>query len=443
MRPVIAAALAAAGFVPVPVALPAAAQTQTTVCPGQTGSALIACLRAGYRPSRTYSYGVARDTLFSYVDDGDRRRVTDVYAGRVIAIPVGADPTIAACNGDRDNNPSSCSNSRTINTEHAWPQSFGAGRVPQQSDMHHLYPARGDVNSARSNNPYGRVAYRTASSLYRDSLTVTGASAGADSLTFSAYRSGVFMPRASVRGDLARSVFYFRAIYADTATARPERVAFFEGMKATLLSWSRADPPSADEQARSARVAAHQGNDNPFVLDSTLAYRAFDATVLPVELVAFTATADGRGRVEVRWRTRGETDNAAFELASRRDGAAWTVRSYVPGHSTTADARDYATTLDEAMPGRVAYRLTQTDLDGTARVVGTVEVDLSGQPVAYPSPARTAVRFAGLTAATDVVDALGRIVGRARPGETLDVSGWAPGVYVVLAPQPIRFTVAR
>lgn len=126
---------------------------QVVVCPGFTGPPLLSCIRQSYTPTTVFGYDVARDTLFAFVDDGDRTRITDVYVGRVIPIPPGTDPTIAGCNGDRDNNSSSCSNSRTINTEHAFPQSKGASEAPAQGDMHHLYPARGDVNSARNNNP--------------------------------------------------------------------------------------------------------------------------------------------------------------------------------------------------------------------------------------------------------------------------------------------------
>ncbi len=439
MRFLIAAALAAC------LAPASAAQSYISLCPGQTGDALVECLQAAYTPTSTYSYDRARDTLFSFVDDGDRTRITDVYVGRVIVLRPGFDPTQEGCNGDKDNNTSTCSGSRTLNTEHAWPQSMGASRRPQQSDLHHLYPARGDVNSSRSNNPYAQFGYRSATSLYRDTLTFAPASVGADSLTFSATRSGSFMPRASVRGDLARSLFYFRAVYADTATARPERVAFFEGMKATLLRWHRADPPSAAEQARSQRVAQYQGRGNPFVLDTSLVARAFFAETLPVELLAFTGGAAGDGRVRLAWTTASETDNAAFTVDARHAGAStWQPRGALPGRGTTAERTDYRLDLDEPLPGRIAYRLTQRDLDGTARVVGTVEVEVTGLGLAvYPSPARTSVRVAGLAAPADVVDVLGRVVGRAVPGEALDVSAWAPGLYIVAGPAPVSFTVAR
>lgn len=46
-------------------------------------------------------------------------------------------------------------------------------------------------------------------------------------------------------------------------------------MKDQLLQWHDADPPSDAELARSEAIAQRQGNENPFVLDATLAERAF------------------------------------------------------------------------------------------------------------------------------------------------------------------------
>ncbi len=641
----------------------AQAQTYRTLVPGKTGLELRDSLRLRFTPASVFTYDRARDTLFSVVDDGDRRIVSDVYAGRIIDIPIGADPTIAACNGDRDNSTSSCSNSRTINAEHAWPQSFGAANVPQRSDMHHLYPARGDVNSARNNNPYGQFPYTSASSLYLDTLTFTPASLGtriADSLAYSAFRSGVFMPRAIVRGDLARSIFYFRTIYADTATARPERVAFFEGMKATLLAWHRADPPSAAEQARSQRVAFFQGRDNPFVLDTSLVARAFfdgssgaqtavlawvaregiasegglatarvrvatsdglplvasagaalvlapdrstataaDFGALPAS-VTFAAGAASGSTVALEFRpvvdgvdegaeravfalrravgasvgadstfaltisepggagsgtdlfiseyVEGTSNNKAVELfnASSRtidlSADAYVIQFYFNGSATAGAAISLSGTVAPGQTfvlahpsaaaevlavaqqtqggawfnGNDAVALRKGGASGTLLdVLGQIGNDpgvewgvglasttdntlrrrpeithgdttpddafdpateyegfatntfsglgglgshlYSGSFVAaappvrlaatdvriVPNPARGLARIDGLDRAADIVDLLGRVVGRAVPGERLDVSGWAPGLYIILAERPQPFLVAR
>ena len=59
----------------------------------------------------------------------------------------------------------------------------------------------------------------------------------------------MFDPRAAARGDVARALFYVRAVYPD--------------------------PSSDAERRRSDAVARWQGTPDPFVLDATLADRAF------------------------------------------------------------------------------------------------------------------------------------------------------------------------
>jgi hypothetical protein len=322
------------------LAVPAAGQSFTVFCLGQSGPALLSCLRASHSPATVYSYNQARDTLFAFVDDGDRTRITDLYVMRVLPIRPGADPTTEGCNGDKDNNSSTCSGARTINTEHLWPQSLGADTGRPEADMHHLYPSRGDVNTVRGNNPFGQFPYRTATALYRDTLTYPPSPVPTDSLTYSAARSGMFMPRASVRGDIARALFYFRSIYEAEATATAARVAFFDGMRATLLAWHRADPPDAAEQARSGRVKLYQGNDNPFALDTTLAARAYGmgatgvhdaAGAASVRVRVYPSPARGAVQAEGFEGTAGVYDVLGRRVASWEAGRVLDVRGLAPG----------------------------------------------------------------------------------------------------------------
>ena len=163
---------------------------------------------------------------------------------------------------------------------------------------------------------------------------------------------------------------------------------------------------------------------------------------LPVELVSFTGAADGSS-AQLTWTTASETNNAGFSVETLR-GAEWAEVAFVSGRGTTSEAHTYRRTVSGLAPGRHAFRLRQVDLDGTATLSGTVEVEIAGTGLRiYPSPARTSVQIEGLTAAADVVDVLGRVVGRAMPGEALSVSALAPGVYVVMATEPVRFIVAR
>ncbi|NBC17661.1 MAG: T9SS type A sorting domain-containing protein, partial [Bacteroidetes bacterium] len=110
---------------------------------------------------------------------------------------------------------------------------------------------------------------------------------------------------------------------------------------------------------------------------------------LPVELVAFTATADGRDAV-LRWETASETNNAGFEV-QRLDDAGWSALTFVDGHGTTETPQRYQQRVEALEAGSHRFRLKQIDFDGTFEYSPEVEVyiDLPDafvvDPV-YPNP---------------------------------------------------------
>jgi FlaG/FlaF family flagellin (archaellin) len=63
-------------------------------------------------------------------------------------------------------------------------------------------------------------------------------------------------------------------------------------MTEVLVEWHEADPVTEAERARSSAIAARQGNENPFVLDATLARRVFGTPGPEGPALAF-ATAEG------------------------------------------------------------------------------------------------------------------------------------------------------
>ena len=266
---------AAGSAVPAPLAASASRATATTsIHPDLTGTALLAALDADFSPARTLSYARVRDSLFTVLADlspsGDSVRT--VYADYAVHLPPGADPTQAGCDGDRDGNPRTCNGPRNVQTEHAWPRSRGTDGGDPERDAHHLFPARADVNNARSNHPYGEVATTAAGRWYRHGKTRTAPPPDPEAWARLDGRADLFEPRAAARGDVARALFYVRAVY-------PERVAaaetWFEAQLPTLLAWHAADPADDTERQRSAAVVRWQRTENPFVLDATLADRAF------------------------------------------------------------------------------------------------------------------------------------------------------------------------
>ena len=151
------------------------------------------------------------------------------------------------------------------NREHAWPKSYGVGYSgPDFSDLHHLFAADWNVNSAR-NNLY-----------FDDCPTNAGCTspAHAEAAPTTAKDATRFQPPADRRGDIARAMFYMAVRYdggeASTSNLElsdaPDAAASTLGRLSALLAWHKADPVSAEERQRNERICStYQANRNPFI----------------------------------------------------------------------------------------------------------------------------------------------------------------------------------
>ncbi len=234
------------------------AQTQTVIAPELTGQALLSYIVTNYKTSTTLGYDHARDTLYKVIDLKPGNQLTCVYCGFTITLDPAADPSTDAFN-------------KGINCEHSWPQSVGASDEPQRSDMHHLYPAKDNVNSSRNNEPYMEIPDASADVWFRND--VSQSSIPSSNLEeWAEKENGTptgFEPRHASKGNVARSSFYFFAMYQAAADTN-----FWNLEKDVLYQWHYADPVDQDEYDRSYRIAHYQNDKpNPFVLDSTLARR--------------------------------------------------------------------------------------------------------------------------------------------------------------------------
>src|SRR5690606_28412198 len=106
--------------------------------------------------------------------------------------PENADNIILIYSGESVSKSSQGSGGNSWNREHTWPQSYGADSGPANSDMHHLYPCRGNVNSQRSNNYFDDLPQGV------ESLLAPG-----NRLTADAWE-----PRDADKGKIARGMFY-------------------------------------------------------------------------------------------------------------------------------------------------------------------------------------------------------------------------------------------
>ncbi|MBW6436833.1 endonuclease [Actinoplanes hulinensis] len=144
------------------------------------------------------------------------------------------------------------------NREHVWPQShgdFGTANGPG-TDLHHLRPEDVTINALRGNKDFdtGGSAVSGATGNYTD----------ADS----------WEPRAAIKGDVARMVFYMAVRYEggdswanlelNNSTANGSNP--YLGKRSTLLAWHTQDPPTAAERTRNQVIyASYQHNRNPFI----------------------------------------------------------------------------------------------------------------------------------------------------------------------------------
>ncbi len=263
MRPAVLAAAALAAF----AAVPALAQPQFTLFPGQDGAPLLQAIDHDYSPAQTLGYNPARDSLYAYEQRTDGA-LCGVYTRFCIQLTPGADPSTDAYQ-------------KGINAEHTWPQSMGAADEPSRSDLHHLFPAKDNVNSSRGNNPYGEIPDGEADGWYREGQSQSTVPtvfvdewSEKDNDHPDPAWTGRFEPREGHGGNAARAVFYYVAVYPEQVAAYGSQ-AFFDVQAPDLLAWHYQDPVDLEEYARSEWIATLQGTPNPFVLDSTLARRAF------------------------------------------------------------------------------------------------------------------------------------------------------------------------
>ena len=131
--------------------------------------------------------------------------------------------------------------------------------------------------------------------------------------------------------------------------------------------------PQGDAYAQStAGVQAIDPRDYVF-----LDVAQMSVPVLPVELVAFEAQANGND-VRLAWQTASETNNLGFDVQHGQADGAWRSLAFVPGHGTTTEAYAYEHRVTGLDAGTHRFRLRQTDTDGTIHHSATVTVEVGG-----------------------------------------------------------------
>nr|MBP6672922.1 T9SS type A sorting domain-containing protein [Bacteroidota bacterium] len=122
-------------------------------------------------------------------------------------------------------------------------------------------------------------------------------------------------------------------------------------------------------------------------VDATGTVTLDNATILPVEIVSFTAAAH-RSAVELKWSTATEVNNFGFEIqrSAVTNGAAentWSNTGFVEGNGTTNAPKSYSFIDHPLSSGKYSYRLKQIDRDGAFEYSQSVEVNIETIPEEY------------------------------------------------------------
>lgn len=231
---------------------------------GKNGAELLTLVQQNFRPAFTLDYSIARDTMFRNIDAVDHK-LECIYTGMKLPLTEGIDPTEEVYLNGMANG---------INTEHAYPQSYGLDIGIQRSDMHNLFPCRIATNSDRGNLPFGESPDNITEKWYYLTQELTTKPIQNIDLYSELGRNNVFEPREAKKGDIARALFYIYTMYREEVSAIDS--TFFLNQKNTLCTWHYGDPVDEVEWNRTHKISYYQdGKRNPFVLDCSLASRLY------------------------------------------------------------------------------------------------------------------------------------------------------------------------
>ncbi len=191
--------------------------------------------------------------------------ILDIYSER----PLASDPYTFTAVGDQCGTYSV--EGDCYNREHSFPRSWFGGAVsPMNTDVHHIFPTDGKVNSYRSSYPFGEVG--SASYTSQNGSMLGNAQSGLG------YSGVVFEPIDEFKGDVARAYFYMatryqnvianweqNSSYGDAVLDGSSDQVFETWFLAMLKDWHQLDTVSQKELDRNEAAYQYQGNRNPYV----------------------------------------------------------------------------------------------------------------------------------------------------------------------------------
>ena len=137
-----------------------------------------------------------------------------------------------------------------------------------------------------------------------------------------------------------------------------------------------ADPPEDIELPYSAAYST-----------TTCEYTAL-GILLPVEIVRFDVSTKEK-KVYFDWSTTAEINNNYFEILRSHDGKEWEAITTINGAGTTSLPVSYQYIDRNPLEGNNYYMLSQTDFDGTTKMLGVHFVEIESDKMTFqlfPNP---------------------------------------------------------
>ncbi len=353
------------------------------------------------------------------------------------------------------------------NREHTFPQSWFADALPMRSDAHHIFPTDKKVNNARGNSPFGRVnKSATGAPLYYKSKNLGYHGNGIAGLGFT---GSVFEPIDEYKGDIARAQLYMAVRYedeilnwysngnanevllspSDEPDAAMRMLQVYDDWYINLLvSWHVQDPVSQKEIDRNnviyyqdveiaPGVFAAQANRNPFIDHPEYVIQIWQCTgLLPVKITEFNAINESDG-VALKWRAENEINFQKYIVQRSFNGRSFSAIAEIPANGATF----YRYKDHTSATGRIYYRLVLVDADGSSALSDVISVNRinEGELKIYPIPAGNFINIESSGTLHNAVFTLTNMAGATvlkkvfNSGNvaTLQVSGLAPGIYVL------------
>jgi Secretion system C-terminal sorting domain len=171
-------------------------------------------------------------------------------------------------------------------------------------------------------------------------------------------------------------------------------------------------------------------------------YYTGSGCILPVTYRAYNVVLQSNETVKIDWITSAETQCDHYAVERSQDGTDFERIGTIAAQGNAETENEYAF-YDDALPiGTSYYRLQQVDRNGQAAFTEVRSITRGGDAqfaiTAFPNPAQDHLRIQGPLAGGNVTlyDLNGKLVLLAAPAAdavTLDVSGLAPGIYMLQA----------